>query len=213
MANKLLLLGNGDHCKSILDTILDLNVYDEIGIISKNEVCEDYLGIKCVGVDDDLQNLFFYGWNNAFVAIGGTEISEVKRELFEKISIIGFNIPNIIDKTAIVSRNAVFGKGVFVGKGAIINAGVMIDDCAIVNTGSVIEHNCNIGKYTHVAPNCTLCGGVKIKDNCHIGAGSVIKQYLSVGNHSIIGIGSVVTKNISNNVVAYGNPCKEIYII
>ena len=40
--------------------------------------------------------------------------------------------------------------------------------------------------------------------------GSNIIDGITIGNNVIIGAGSVVTKNIPDNVVAYGNPCKII---
>lgn len=47
-----------------------------------------------------------------------------------------------------------------------------------------------IGKNVWIGANCTICGGVTIGDNV------------------VIGAGSVVTRSIPDNVVAYGNPCK-----
>lgn len=44
--------------------------------------------------------------------------------------------------------------------------------------------------------------------NCWIGAGAVIMPGVTIGDNSVIGAGSVVTKDIPANVVAYGNPCR-----
>jgi acetyltransferase-like isoleucine patch superfamily enzyme len=55
-----------------------------------------------------------------------------------------------------------------------------------------------------------ICGEVEIGENTHIGAGSVIKQQVKIGSNTIIGMGSIVLKDIKGNVVAYGNPCKEV---
>ena len=38
----------------------------------------------------------------------------------------------------------------------------------------------------------------------------MIKDNISIGENSIIGIGSVVTKNIPSNSIVYGNPCQVI---
>lgn len=51
---------------------------------------------------------------------------------------------------------------------------------------------------------------VKIDDDCFIGAGTIILKGVNIGTHSIIGAGSVVTKDIPANVIAAGNPCKVI---
>ena len=51
---------------------------------------------------------------------------------------------------------------------------------------------------------------VHIGKNVWIGAGAVILPGVSVGDNSVIGGGSVVTKDIPPNVVAVGNPCRVL---
>jgi acetyltransferase-like isoleucine patch superfamily enzyme len=51
---------------------------------------------------------------------------------------------------------------------------------------------------------------IVIGDNVFIGYGTVILKGVTIGNNSVIGANSVVTKNIPENVIAAGNPCKVI---
>ena len=51
---------------------------------------------------------------------------------------------------------------------------------------------------------------VVIKENVWIGSNVSILPGVTIGKNSVIGAGSVVTKNIPENVVAYGNPCKIV---
>ena len=51
---------------------------------------------------------------------------------------------------------------------------------------------------------------VVIEDNCWIGGGVIILPGVTIGKGSVIGAGSVVTKNIPENSVAVGNPCRVI---
>lgn len=53
-------------------------------------------------------------------------------------------------------------------------------------------------------------GKVTIKNNCFIGVNSLLLKGITIGENSIIGAGSVVTKDIPPNTVAAGNPCKVI---
>lgn len=83
-----------------------------------------------------------------------------------------------------------------------------------------------IGDYTMIGPNVTIATAghpilpelreqlyqynmpVHIGRNCWIGAGAVIMPGVSIGDHSVIGAGSVVTKDIPSDVIAVGNPCR-----
>lgn len=49
---------------------------------------------------------------------------------------------------------------------------------------------------------------VRIGTNCWIGASVTILPGVTIGNNVVIGAGSVVTKDLPDNVIAYGNPCK-----
>ena len=51
---------------------------------------------------------------------------------------------------------------------------------------------------------------IRIGNNVWIGAGTVIVPGVTIGDNSVIGAGSVVTRDIPENVVAVGNPCRVL---
>ena len=208
MGNRLLLIGGGGHCHSVLDSINSSGKYDEIGIID-NVGCS-FLGFKTVGTDDDLPRLFNEGWTDAFITVGSVGNTNVRHRLYETVKSIGFNVPSIIDPTTVVAGDVTIGEGVFAGKRCVINAGVVLGDCSIINTGAIVEHDCRIGSFTHISPGAVLCGQVTVGNDSHIGAGTVVRQLINIGNNSLIGAGSVVVKDIGDNTKAYGNPCKVV---
>ncbi|MFC2110884.1 hypothetical protein ACFLQ5_00375 [Bacteroidota bacterium] len=82
--------------------------------------------------------------------------------------------------------------------------------------GAKIDHFCHIGHNTYVGENTiitaqvVLCGGSKINKESWIGVGSLIKDSIVVGNNVIVGMGSVVLKNIPNNETWAGSPARPI---
>ena len=211
MNKKILLIGGGGHCNSVLDSLLELNEYAEIGIVDiKENIGSSVMGIPVVGCDDDLSTLFNNGHKYAFVTVGSIGNPFLRIKLFNLLSEIGYEIPSIIDFSAKVSKHAKIGQSVFVGKQSIINAGTLIQNGAIINSGSIVEHNCQIGAFSHIASGAILGGEVIVGENSHIGSNATIKQQVHIGSNSIIGMGSVVMQNIGNNIMAYGNPCREV---
>lgn len=219
-AKKILLIGAGGHCLSVLDSLLSSYHYKNIGIVDKNkdkvetsnkiEKLYAINGIPVVGSDDDLYKLYEEGYTDAFITIGSIGDVSIRKKLYNLVKVIGYHIPNIIDKTGIVSQFAICGEGIYFGKKTVVNANTQIGNCAIINTASVIEHECTIGNFVHVAPGSIVCGNVHIGSETHIGAGSIVKQGIEIGKETMIGAGSVVVKNIGSYVTAYGNPCKEV---
>lgn len=209
---KIILLGGGGHCKSVIDTIVDSKLYEIVGIIDlKQNIGQCINDIKIIDSDENLIKYKEAGIDNIFITVGSIGNPSIRINLYDLVKKIGFKMPVIIDVSAIVSKDSIIGCGTFIGKGAIINTKAVIGSNCIINTGSIIEHDCSIGDFVHISPGATLCGGVKICKNTHIGASSTIIQYKNIGENVIIGAGSVVTKDIRSNVKAYGNPCKEVF--
>lgn len=208
MGKKLLLIGGGGHCHSVLDSVLKLNEYDAIGIVDYSN--DTVNGIPVVGKDEDLPCLRKNRWTDAFITVGSVGNTSLRHRLFQMVKNEGFTVPSIVDPTAIVANDAEIDEGCFIGKGAIVNAGSKIGKAAIINTGAIIEHDCIVGEFAHISPGAVLCGQVTVGNDTHIGADSVVRQQIEIGNNSLIGAGSVVVKNIPANVKAYGNPCKVV---
>lgn len=90
---------------------------------------------------------------------------------------------------------------------------------------SMHPENIIIGKHVHITMRCVILthhldtkqggihwryGNVVFKDNCFIGANVVICNAVTIGENSIVGAGSVVTKDIPDNEIWGGNPAKFI---
>lgn len=96
------------------------------------------------------------------------------------------------------------------------------------NLTCVDDTHIYVGDYTMIGPNVTIATAshpispklreemyqynlpVTIGRCCWIGAGAIILPGVTIGNNTVIGAGSVVTKDIPENVVAVGNPCKVL---
>ena len=208
---KILLIGGGGHCASVLDSLLATSSYDQIGIIDPKGPDADFIpGVPVVGTDNDLEHLYQDGWNHAFITLGSIGSTVLRKKIYTTLKHIGFTVPNIIDRTSVVSVNTTMGEGIFIGKRAVVNARSQIGNCAIINSGAIVEHDCTIGTFAHISPGCTLCGSVQIGNDSHIGAGSIIRQSITVGSNVLVGTGSNVVKSLPDSVIAYGNPCKVV---
>ncbi len=197
---KLVLIGGGGHCKSVLDAVKRMGFFDEIVITDSNMPSDTIvMGCKVVGTDDELSRLFDDGFHNAFITVGSIKSTALRRKLAQKAISIGFTFPNIIDPSALISREVLLGSGIYVGKNVVLNAGCRISDHAIINTASIIEHDCDIGEFTHIAVGCVICGGCSIKNDVFIGANTTIIQNISIGSQMVIGAGEIVKSCMTKN--------------
>lgn len=111
-----------------------------------------------------------------------------------------------------------FGKNITIGDNVYINFGCIILDCSEVTIGSHTLLGPNIGLYAaNHSTDATerINGGcygkpIHIGNNVWLGGDVKVLQGVTIGDNTIIGAGSIVTKDIPDNVIAVGNPCKVI---
>ena len=147
-----------------------------------------------------------------------------KREVLESLfGSIGTNVsvgsPFICD----------YGCNIYLGSNVSVNMNCTFVDCNKITIGNNVLIASNVQIYTATHPVeleerltpewnpesgeyfCrTYALSVTIGDGCWIGGGVIILPGVKIGNGSVIGAGSVVTKDIPENCVAVGNPCRII---
>lgn len=110
------------------------------------------------------------------------------------------------------------GNGIHIGENVIINFNCAMMDCADIT----------IGDHTKIGPNCSFYTSqhpldylerrkpketarpIEIGDDCWLGGNVTVIGRVKIGARSVIGAGSVVVKDIPEDCIAVGNPCKVI---
>ncbi len=130
-------------------------------------------------------------------------------------------IKNIFGKTGeqiIVESNfwCDYGYNISVGENFYMNHNGVILDCAKVEFGDNVFIGPNCGFYTAGHPveidvrneGLEYAKPIKVGNNVWIGGNVVVLPGVTIGTNVTIGAGSVVTKDIPSNTIAYGNPCR-----
>jgi maltose O-acetyltransferase len=138
----------------------------------------------------------------------------------ERLSILKGLLGHIGDDEIIINQPFYcdYGKQISVGRRFFANFNLTILDEARVTIGDDCFIGPNVSIYTAchstdpVERNTRIewADPVTIGDNVWIGGSVTILPGVTIGNNVTIGAGSVVTKDIPDNVVAVGNPCKVI---
>lgn len=209
---KIILIGAGQHARVVLYNIKIQDRYEVVGILDSDEskVGQSINGVRVIGTYDSIEEYKeIYNTNKFFVAFGNMKY---RKKVYEKFVKQGWEAVNIIHPQAVISSEAEIGKGVLIECGCLITPNPIIGDNVVINTGSQVNHDNLIKDHVYIASGVILSGGVRIEENSLLDDGVIVSLGKCIGSNSIIGAGAVVTHDIPDNVIAFGNPAKIIRV-
>lgn len=122
-----------------------------------------------------------------------------------------------------------YGCNIHIGNNVSINMNCTLVDCNKITIGNNVLIASNVQMYTathpveladRLTPNWDSESGeyfcrtyalpITIGNGCWIGGGVIILPGVTIGNGTVIGAGSIVTKDIPDNCLAVGNPCRVV---
>jgi acyl-[acyl carrier protein]--UDP-N-acetylglucosamine O-acyltransferase len=131
----------------------------------------------------------------AYCVIGSNgEMRGVQQDDFAGHIVIGNN--NVISELVTIQRP--LNKG----------SATMIGDNNIIMAHSHFGHDSEIGDNNEVCTHTILGGHCKIGNNTKVKLNCTIRNRITIGNNCIVGMGSVVVKNVIDDSIVYGNPAR-----
>ena len=163
----------------------------------------------------------FSGWKK--VKAGDVRIGE--RAIIREYSVIYVNVTigDFLEMghSSIIMEDNIIGSHVVIGNNSCIDFGCQIGDHVQIHNNiyiaqyTILEDNVLISPGVVTCndrcPTCTEClKGPTIGEGAQIGGGVTILPRVNIGRRAVIGAGSVVTRDISPEMIAYGNPAREV---
>ena len=207
----IVLIGGGNQSHYTIDIIEKEGKYNIIGIIdSIHEIDSDRFGYKILGRQENISQLIKkYNIEGGVISIGDNwGRYHVYNQILELAP--NFKFVNAIHPSVIVGNNVKLGVGIVAMAGCIFNPKSQIGDFTFFATGAQIEHDCQIGDFASISAGSVTGGYVKLGKFSAITLGVTVVDRLEIGENTVIGSGSLVTKSLPDNVLAYGFPAKII---
>jgi sugar O-acyltransferase (sialic acid O-acetyltransferase NeuD family) len=207
----IILIGAGSHARYCVDIIEKENKYKIIGFTDPYKpIGEKVCDYPVLGRQEDIIELSEkYNIQGGVITIGDNWIRKLVYDI-----IIGqmpdFMFVNAIHPSTIIGRNVFFGVGIVIMAGCIINPGSHVGNFCFFATGAQLEHDGYMDDYSSLSAGSITGGNVRIGKFTAITLGVTILDRIKIGDHSVIGSGSLVLKDVPDNVVAYGSPAKVI---
>jgi acetyltransferase EpsM len=212
---KLIIIGGYGNGTVVASTVVDINkvnkTWDILGFLNDFET-EPINGFPVLGkITPEVVNGFLEEENVFFF------YSLISTKLNYKFlhKLLNLNIPKerfatIIHPTAVVSEFAKIGKGVCIQPFVSVGPNVEIGNHIQIYAQSLIGHNSTLKDYSYVANNACVGANVVLEEGAYLGTNCSLLENISVGKWSLVGIGSVVIRDVPSFSKVAGNPSRII---
>jgi sugar O-acyltransferase (sialic acid O-acetyltransferase NeuD family) len=207
----IVLIGGGNQAHYTIDIIEKMNQFNILGIIdSVHEIGSYRFGYKILGRQENIVDLIKeHNIECGVISIGDNWSRYYVYECIKNLA-PNFEFVNAIHPSVIIGNNVILGKGIVAMAGCIFNPKAVIGDFTFFATGAQVEHDCEIDKFASISAGSVTGGYVKIGKFSAVTLGVTIIDRLTIGENTVVGAGSVVTKSLPSDVLAYGSPAKII---
>lgn len=129
-----------------------------------------------------------------FIAIGGQKMNDVRKNAYSEVKHKGYSLVNLICPTAMIFPNVIIGVNVFVGPSNGIAPFSRIGNNVTLIASKLGHHS--VIKDNVLISSSTVGANVVCEENVFIGLGTVITSGVRIGRNSIIGMGSLIKKDV-----------------
>lgn len=183
-----------------------LHFYDDVNGNKEDLFFDKYPIIR---TENELKNLFVSD-NRFILAIGNPEIRSLLSRKFMNLGGVPANC--ISPMSRISDLNVKIGEGAGICSDVVIAGNTNIGIFSLIYHFTFVAHDCNLGDFVQIAAGTKIMGRCEIGDFVMIGPNVTINPGIKIGSHAQIGAGSVVTKDIPAQCVAFGVPARIVSI-
>ncbi|WP_081942187.1 acetyltransferase [Spirochaeta lutea] len=200
VSRRVILIGYFDEIVELIGEDSSLQIVGYTDLVQYGDCEQKYLGSD--------QGFLMSEIDTSIRFVVSPDSPRIRKKLFESYYQLGMGPQTVISDKAYISKSAKLGNGSLIQRFSSVSSNSTLGNGVRLNYYANVTHNVEIGDYSVLAPGCTVLGGSKIGNCTYIGANAVIHPKVQIGSNVIIGAGANVTRNIPDNVIAYGNPAK-----
>jgi acetyltransferase EpsM len=209
---KVLVIGGKGNGTVLGEAILDANnkgysEYFFAGFINDRDNLNSIDGYPVLGGMEEINTFINEGYHFIFsIYKFDDQLNRIK--LFEKCNIPFERLVTFVHPSAYVAPSTKLSPGVFIMPNVSITSNNTIGLNCIIRPGSTIGHDNFIGDHVSISAGVSIGSCNTILDGASFGLKSCVREYTTVGKNAMLGMATVLTKDIPDNELWIGNPGK-----
>lgn len=210
---KIAILGAGTYGETLLTYLLEAG-HEVLGFIDDHPDMEGakVKGFPVLGKYEDLFNDDFKATIECIICSIGD--NHVRVTYLSELVSQGYEAPNFVHDTVILTEDISMGKGIYILPGSIIMPHVILNDYCIISMGCKIAHHTVLHEGAFVSTGSNIGASIDIGGKTLMGIGCTIMTGVKkIGENAIIGAGSMVIRDVPDQAVVVGNPGRIVKYI
>jgi len=207
---KTIIIGAGTYGQVYASYLAETGLYNIIGFLDDDikKVGSIVHGLSVLGTVSLLNELVNELPLSVFVPIGNNTIRE---HLLKHARRLGFQTPSYIHPSCLIHSTVSIGESVYILSATSVMPYTVIEDNVMISMGVNVAHHTRLGCCSFYSQGTNVGASIEIGKGAFLGIGSTIMTGINrIGQHTIIGAGAVIIKDIPDKAVVVGNPGKII---
>jgi len=204
MNDAVAIFGTGGFAREVACILHDQGRGDRI--VAFHEPDAVYEARDLLGVPVQPQSAFDPSKHHAIVGIGNPATRQkVVRELPAETV-----FETLIHPTVVMSGWVEVGTGSIICAGCVLTCQISIGEHCHINLNTTVGHDCTFGAFCTVAPGTNISGSCEFGTRVDVGTQASFRQSVRVCDDAVIGMGTVVVKDIVEAGTYVGVPAKKV---
>lgn len=214
MPKKVLIIGGKGNGTVLGEMIVDANRRGEneyvfAGFVNDRDNVSEIDGYPVLGGLEDIPKLVNSGYYFVY-SLYKFDDQKNRITLFEKLQIPSDRLVTFIHPTAYVAPSCQLSSGVFICANVSITSSNKIGLNCIIRPGATIGHDNIIEDHVSITAGASVGSHIKLCEGVMVGLKACIREYLELAPYSMLGMGSVLTKNMKYGELWVGSPARSL---
>jgi sugar O-acyltransferase (sialic acid O-acetyltransferase NeuD family) len=119
-------------------------------------------------------------------------------------------LTSLVDPSTFVSPAARIGLGCVIYPNCFVGHNAVLGERVFSLAGSVVNHDDVLADRVVLCSHVSLAGHVHVEADCYLGQACTVRQFVRIGRNCLIGMGSVVLRDVAPHSVMVGNPARRL---
>lgn len=155
---------------------------------------EEIYGLPVINIED-LSDKYPADKYKGFVAVSSTKLNRVRRDIYNRVKELGYELVSYISSKAFVWHNVKIGDNCFILEDNTLQPFTEIGNNVVMWSGNHLGHRSVIKDHCFIASHCVISGFCEIGSHTFIGVNATLENNVQIGEDNFIGAGALVRKS------------------